>query len=32
MTTNVYDRYYLAKGDQIIDAYPVMGRSGAAQR
>lgn len=32
MTTNVYDRYYLAKGDQIIDAYPVMGRAGAAQR
>lgn len=31
-TTNVYDRYYIAKGDNIVDAWPVMGRSGAAQR
>jgi D-serine deaminase-like pyridoxal phosphate-dependent protein len=31
-TTNVYDRYYLARGGNIVDAWPVMGRSGAAQR
>jgi 3-hydroxy-D-aspartate aldolase len=32
MSTNVYDRYYVAKGDQIVDVWPIMGRSGAAQR
>lgn len=32
MSTNVYDRYYIAKGDQIVDVWPIMGRSGAAQR
>jgi D-serine deaminase-like pyridoxal phosphate-dependent protein len=32
MSTNVYDRYYVAKGEQIIDVWPIMGRSGAAQR
>ena len=32
MSTNCYDRYYIAKGDQIVDAWPIMGRSGAAQR
>jgi D-serine deaminase-like pyridoxal phosphate-dependent protein len=31
-TTNVYDRYYIAKGESIVDAWPVMGRAGAAQR
>jgi D-serine deaminase-like pyridoxal phosphate-dependent protein len=31
-STNVYDRYYVAKGDQIVDVWPIMGRSGAAQR
>jgi D-serine deaminase-like pyridoxal phosphate-dependent protein len=31
-STNVYDRYYIAKGDQIVDVWPIMGRSGAAQR
>jgi D-serine deaminase-like pyridoxal phosphate-dependent protein len=31
-STNCYDRYYVAKGDQIVDVWPVMGRSGAAQR
>ncbi len=31
-TTNVYDRYYLAKGDRIVGAWPIMGRAGAAQR
>ena len=32
MSTNVYDRYYIARGDQIVDVWPIMGRSGAAQR
>jgi D-serine deaminase-like pyridoxal phosphate-dependent protein len=32
MSTNVYDRYYVAQGDQIVDVWPIMGRSGAAQR
>jgi D-serine deaminase-like pyridoxal phosphate-dependent protein len=32
MSTNCYDRYYIAKGNQIVDAWPIMGRSGAAQR
>jgi 3-hydroxy-D-aspartate aldolase len=31
-STNVYDRYYVARGDSIIDAWPIMGRAGAAQR
>jgi D-serine deaminase-like pyridoxal phosphate-dependent protein len=32
-TTHVYDRYYIAKGDNIIDAWPIMGRiGGVAQR
>jgi D-serine deaminase-like pyridoxal phosphate-dependent protein len=32
MSTSVYDRYYVAKGDQIVDVWPIMGRGGAAQR
>lgn len=33
MSTHAYDRYYVARGDQIVDAWPIMGRSGgAAQR
>ena len=32
MSTNCYDRYYIAKGDDIVDVWPIMGRSGAAQR
>ncbi|MFZ4629287.1 MAG: alanine racemase [Blastocatellia bacterium] len=32
MSTNCYDRYYVAKGDEIVDVWPIMGRSGAAQR
>ncbi|MGH9718917.1 MAG: hypothetical protein ACRD8O_01785, partial [Bryobacteraceae bacterium] len=32
MSTNCYDRYYIAKGNNIVDAWPIMGRSGAAQR
>lgn len=32
MSTNVYDRYHVARGEQIVDVWPIMGRSGAAQR
>ena len=32
MSTNVYDRYYVARGEQIVDVWPIMGRSGSAQR
>jgi len=32
MSTNVYDRYYIARGEQIVDVWPIMGRAGAAQR
>lgn len=32
MSTNCYDRYYIAKGDEIVDLWPIMGRGGAAQR
>jgi len=32
MSTNVYDRYYVARGDKIVDVWPIMGRAGAAQR
>jgi len=32
MSTNVYDRYYVARGEQIVDVWPIMGRSGAVQR
>jgi D-serine deaminase-like pyridoxal phosphate-dependent protein len=31
-STNAFDRYYVARGDRIVDVWPVMGRSGAAQR
>jgi D-serine deaminase-like pyridoxal phosphate-dependent protein len=31
-STHVYDRYYIAKGDNIIDAWPIMGKAGAASR
>jgi len=31
-STNYYDRYYVARGDRIVDVWPIMGRSGAAQR
>ena len=31
-STNAFDRYYIAKGDQIVDVWPIMGRIGAAQR
>jgi len=32
MSTNCYERYYVAKGNQIVDVWPIMGRAGAAQR
>jgi D-serine deaminase-like pyridoxal phosphate-dependent protein len=32
MSTNVYDRLYVARGDTIVDAWPIMGRSGPPQR
>lgn len=32
MSTSVYDRYYIARGDRIVDSWPIMGRAGAAQR
>ena len=32
MTVNNYDKIYVAKGEQIVDVWPIMGRSGAAQR
>jgi len=32
MSTNVYDRYYVTRGDRVVDIWPIMGRSGAAQR
>jgi len=31
-STNVYDRYYVARGESIVDVWPIMGRTGAAQR
>lgn len=32
MSTNNYDRYYVTRGDQVVDVWPIMGRSGLAQR
>ena len=32
MSTNVYDRYYVTRGEQLVDVWPIMGRSGASQR
>lgn len=33
MSTHAYDRYYIARGEQIVDVWPIMGRAtGAAQR
>jgi D-serine deaminase-like pyridoxal phosphate-dependent protein len=31
-STNAFDRYYIAQGNKIVDVWPIMGRSGAAQR
>jgi len=32
MSTNVYDRYYVTRGEQVVDVWPIMGRAGAPQR
>ena len=32
MSTNVYDRYYVTRGEQVVDVWSIMGRAGAAQR
>jgi D-serine deaminase-like pyridoxal phosphate-dependent protein len=32
MSTNAFDRYYVARGDQVVDVWPIMGRTGASQR
>jgi D-serine deaminase-like pyridoxal phosphate-dependent protein len=32
MSTNVYDRYYVVRGEQVVDVWPIMGRGGAEQR
>jgi D-serine deaminase-like pyridoxal phosphate-dependent protein len=32
MSTNVYDRYYVTRDERVVDVWPIMGRSGAAQR
>jgi 3-hydroxy-D-aspartate aldolase len=32
MSTNVYDRYYVTRGEQVVDVWPIMGRAGALQR
>ena len=32
MTTNCYDRYYVCEGSNVVDVWPIMGRSGAVQR
>ena len=31
-STNVYDRYYVVRGESVVDVWPIMGRSGAARR
>ena len=31
-SVNVYDRLYVARGEQIVDVWPIMGRAGAVQR
>ncbi|MBK9167151.1 MAG: alanine racemase [Bryobacterales bacterium] len=32
MSVNVYDRIYVARGEKIVDMWPIMGRAGAPQR
>jgi D-serine deaminase-like pyridoxal phosphate-dependent protein len=32
MSVNVYDRIYVARGESIVDVWPIMGRSGFPQR
>ena len=31
-SVNVYDRIYIARGENIVDVWPIMGRAGAVQR
>jgi D-serine deaminase-like pyridoxal phosphate-dependent protein len=31
-STNAFDRYFVTRGEQVVDVWPIMGRSGAAQR
>jgi D-serine deaminase-like pyridoxal phosphate-dependent protein len=31
-STNNFDRYYVAQGNKIVGVWPIMGRTGAAQR
>jgi D-serine deaminase-like pyridoxal phosphate-dependent protein len=31
-STNAFDRYYVTEGEKVVDVWPIMGRSGAAQR
>lgn len=31
-STNVFDRYYVCEGEQVVDVWPIMGRAGAVQR
>jgi 3-hydroxy-D-aspartate aldolase len=31
-STNAFNRYYVMRGDKVVDVWPIMGRSGAAQR
>jgi D-serine deaminase-like pyridoxal phosphate-dependent protein len=31
-SVNVYDRIYVARGENIVDVWPIMGRAGAVQR
>jgi 3-hydroxy-D-aspartate aldolase len=31
-STNAFSRYYVMQGDKVVDVWPIMGRSGAAQR
>jgi len=32
MSTAVYDRYYVLRGDRVVDVWPIMARGGAPQR
>jgi D-serine deaminase-like pyridoxal phosphate-dependent protein len=31
-STNAFDRYYVTQGERVVDVWPIMGRTGAAQR
>src|ERR1700723_2506769 len=32
MSTNVFDRYYITHGEQVVEVWPIMSRSGAGHR